>query len=198
MPRSRRHAGLGWDCLGCQDRVSAGQRDDPGSCGAEWDELFGAHDPEVAGSNPAPATTKRPFWGRFAFLWVPNGCRDSRWRVCRAVWLLSMPAPSSHGLCRSAPPSSSSVTSSGQPTSRAACQRLHSDHARLRSTSRLVPGHDKSRTRGRGNRGCERTAPPPEPLMTLRRTALRRVIRSADAARAGLERRDAGRAGFRA
>ena len=68
VPGFRRRTGPRRDVVGCGTYVCAGQRHVLGSVGPGWDELFGAHNPEVAGSNPAPATTKQPFWGRFAFL----------------------------------------------------------------------------------------------------------------------------------
>ena len=56
VPGFWRHTGLAWDREGSGNCVCAGQRHVLGSAGPGWDELFGAHNPEVAGSNPAPAT----------------------------------------------------------------------------------------------------------------------------------------------
>ena len=63
-----RQPGMGWDRPGRPTRETPAQRHIPGPTGTGRDATRQTHNPEVAGSNPAPATKKRPFWGRFCFL----------------------------------------------------------------------------------------------------------------------------------
>jgi hypothetical protein len=96
-PEHRGNVGHGWDAPGRARRECRGQTAHPGPRGTAGTGVEQAHNPEVAGSNPAPATIATP---QVRALLRPRGGALSRARIemIRAVCGLAASIPASNAV----------------------------------------------------------------------------------------------------